>query len=272
VTTDEPDDQLSRELPSEVVARIVDELPGSGEKVVAGLRTAAVLIKLAVDDERGLRLAESAGYNLREALDAVVAGRTPVDGGLPAILAAWAGYQLDVREPGVDRSAALAALEDVLRRVADGRDRNSYHGAQLLGYLRTQTGVDPLPGDLDPIREYNRLRSDANTAVHAQSALDAVTALYDGTLAWFIRMFTPPDKVVHALGALAAQPWQGPEQIKQLRELATNPHHMRLFLGRLADPKWLMPLYEASVIRVPSPGSPWPTAGLLDGLGPRPGS
>jgi hypothetical protein len=267
VTTDEPDDQPLPELPSEVVERLVGELPGRGEKVVECLRTAAELIKQAVDDERGLRLAESAGYNLREALDAVIAGRSPVSGGLPAILEAWDRYQLEAHQPGVDRAASLTALEDALRRVADNRNRSSYHAARLLDYLHTQTGVDPLPGDLDLIGEYSTLRKDANTAVHSELALDAVTALYDRTVAWFIRMFTPPGAVVHALSALAKQPWRGPEQIDQLRILATNPHHMRLFLGRLADPAWLMPLYEASLIQLPLPDSPWPVAGLLNGLG-----
>jgi hypothetical protein len=267
VTTDEPDDQPLPELPSEVVERVLGELPDRGEKVVDCLRTAAVLIKQAVDDARGLRLAESAGYNVREALDAVVASRSPVSGGFDAIMEAWDRYQLEADQPGVDRAVSLTALEDALRRVAENRTRSTYHAARLLDYLRTQTGVDPLPGDLDPIGEYSTLRNDANTAVHAEFALDDVTALYHRTVAWFIRMFTPPGKVVHALSELAVEPWRGAEQIGQLRELATNPHHMRLFLGRLADPAWLMPLYEAKLIQLPLSGSPWPAAALLDGLG-----
>jgi hypothetical protein len=57
----------------------------------------------------GLRLAESAGYNLREAFDAVVEGRSPVSGGLPAILEAWGRYQAEA-----ERAASLRVLEDVL--------------------------------------------------------------------------------------------------------------------------------------------------------------
>ena len=267
VTTDEPDDQLLPELPPEVVERIVGELPVRGEKVLGCLRTAAVLLKQAVDDDRGLRLAESAGYNLREALDAVVVDRKPVRGGLPAILEAWGRYQSEANQPGTDRAVSLHALEEVLRRVAEKRDRSSYHATRLLDYLRAQTGIDPLSSDLDPIGEYTRLRNDANKATHDEFGLDAVTALYDRGVAWFIRMFTPPDAVVHALGELALEPWRGPEQVEQLRELATNPHHLRLFFGRLADPVWLTPLYEAGLMQLPQPDLPWPAAGLLDGLG-----
>jgi hypothetical protein len=39
-------------------------------------------------------VAESAAYNLREALDAVVKGRDPAEGGLPAIRDAWTRLQL----------------------------------------------------------------------------------------------------------------------------------------------------------------------------------
>lgn len=265
--TTELDDQLLPELPPEVVERILGELPARGEKVVGCLRTAAVLIKQAVGDDRGLRLAESAGYNLREAFDAVVDGRSPVSGGLPAILEAWDRYQSEADHPGADRAASLKALEDVLRRVAEKRDRSSYHAARLLDYLRAKTGIDPLPGDLDPIGEYTRLRNTGNTATHDAFALDAVTVLYDRVVAWFVRMFTPPDTVVHALRELALEPWRGPEQVDRLRELATNPHHLRLFFGRLADPAWLTPLYEAGFMQLPQPDLPWPAAGLLDGLG-----
>src|SRR6266508_1438822 len=123
VTTSQPDDQGMPELPPQVVQRIVEELSSRGEKAVTCLRTAAALIKQAVDDDRGLRLAESAGYNLREALDAVVAGRAPVSGGLPAILQAWERYQSEVAQPDADAAASLRALEDELHRVAENRDR-----------------------------------------------------------------------------------------------------------------------------------------------------
>jgi hypothetical protein len=266
VTNGGQDDRQLPELPPEVVERILGELP-RGERVFGCLRTAAVLIKQAVGDDGGLRLAESAGYNLREALDTVVKGRSPVSGGLPAILDAWDRYQSEVDQPEADRAASLQALLDALRRVAEKRDQSSYHGARLLSYLRAQTGIDSLPGDLDPIGEYIRLRKDANTATHDDAALDTVTTLYDRAVAWFIRMFTPPDRVVHALSELALEPWQGPEQIDRLRELATNPHHLRLFFGRPVDPAWLTPLYEAGLIKLPQPDLPWPVAGLLDGLG-----
>ena len=73
------------DLPAEVVEQVVVELSDRGEKAAAALRTAARLIAQAGHDDTGLRFTESAAYNLREALEAVVTGRTPVRRGVPAI-------------------------------------------------------------------------------------------------------------------------------------------------------------------------------------------
>jgi hypothetical protein len=267
VTTSEGADSSLLDLPAEVVERVVDELSDRGEKVVAALQTAAVLITQAVHDDTGLRFAESAAYNLREALEAVVSGRTPVLGGLPVVIEAWERFEREVAQPGNDDAASLETFGVVLRNAAERQDRNSYHEAKLLGYLRDKSGVDPLFGGLGPVAEYKRLRRTASQGLHRDTALDSVTELYQRTLAWFVRMFTPPDTVVLALRGLAAEPWRGPEQIDRLRELALNPHHLRLFFSHLADPAWLDPLYEADVVPLPDPGTPWPMAGLLEGLG-----
>lgn len=258
-------DRTLSTLPDEVVQRILEELPARGEKVVSCMRTAAELIKLAVEDERGLRLAESGGYNLREALEAVVVDQPRASEVLPEVLRAWERYSAQVIR-SEEKVAALGDLEQALAQLSAKRERSSIHASRLLGYLRARTGVEPLEGELSPIQEYNKLRKDANTALHSSAALDAVLALYERTVAWFIRMFTPPDAIVGQLGVLAAEPWSGPEQLERLRALATDPHHLRLFLGRLTDPRWLEPLYDAQILRMPQPDDPWPAVALLNGL------
>lgn len=114
-----------------------------------------------------------------------------------------------------------------------------------LGYLRDKSGVEPLSDSLDPIVEYKRLRKAVSQGLHRDTALGTATALYERTLAWFVRMFTPLDTAVLALRGLAAQPWQGPGQLNRLREVASNPHHLRAFFTGLADPAWLDHLYDA---------------------------
>ena len=59
-------------------------------------------------DDRDLRLAESAAYNLREALDSVIGGRDAADGGLPAVLEAWRRFKAEVAQPNADIAAARA--------------------------------------------------------------------------------------------------------------------------------------------------------------------
>jgi hypothetical protein len=255
------------DLPTEVAERVVAELSDRGRKAVAALRTAAVLIVQAVHDETGLRFAESAAYNLREALDAVVTGRIPVAGGLPTVIEAWERFEREQAQPGNDNAASLEAFGTMVRSAAQRQDRNSYHEAKLLGYLRDKSGIEPLLGGLDPIREYKRLRSKASQGLHRETAMDSVIELYQRTLAWFVRMFTPPDSLVLALRELAGEPWRGSEQLVRLRELASSPHHLRMFFAYLVDPAWLNPLYKADVALLPDSASPWPVVGLLDGLG-----
>jgi hypothetical protein len=246
---------------------VLAELPGRGEKVLAAMHTAEALIAQIVSDGRGLRLAESAAYNVREALDAVVTGIPATDGGQRAVLTAWAQYELEVAQPGNDHDTSLQALTDVLRQMEQDQDRSSYRTRQLLTYLRDKSGVDPLPGDHDPVKEYGALRGEASQSLHSQAALEDAVALYDRAVAWFIWMFTPPDAIAQAVRALAAEPWRGTAQLAKLRDLASNQHHLRLFLTQLADPAWLNPLRETGLVRPPDPDVAWPAAGLVDGLG-----
>jgi hypothetical protein len=97
--------------------------------------------------------------------------------------------------------------------------------------------------------------------------LSEVISLFDRTVSWFVRVFTPPDSQVRTLSDLAAQSYENDGQVEQLRRFATNAHHLRLFYARLLDPAWLGPLYEAGLIGLPSPGQPWPVFALLSGLG-----
>lgn len=250
-----------------VVERLRSELGGRAEKVLGCLRTAAALVAQAEADVSGLRLAESAAYNLREALDHVAAGQNAAEGGLGAVMDAWRRFKTQTAVPGADAAAARDELDQVLSRVAADESRASYYARRLLMYLQDRAGVRPLarPGDL--VSEYGELRYKANVAVHDELALEEVATLLSRTVAWFVRVFTPPDQVAEAIRTLAAQPWSGQEQVAELKRLATNDHHLRLFFSVVTDPRWLAPLHEAGVVQVPLHNAPWPVAALLDGVG-----
>jgi hypothetical protein len=264
-----PDDDLSYELPEKVAGRLESELGGRAGRILRCLRTAGVLLKEAETDDRDLRLAESVAYNVREALNSVVEGRQEdaADGGLRAVIDGWRRFQVEVSQPSADITAARDVLDGVLARVSDNESNTSYHNRRLLDYLSERAGVPPSERRSGPVAEYADLRAQANSAVHTEIALTRATSLFTRTVAWFVRMFTPPDEVVNAIRSLAAQPWLGTEQIAQLESLATTDHHLRLFFNEISDPAWLVPLHSARIAHLPKPGTPWPVAALLDGLG-----
>ena len=265
--SDVPDDELVPGLPGVVVERLRTELGARAEKVFGCLRTAAALMAQAEADVSGLRLAESAAYNLREALNHVVEGQDAAEGGLRAVVGAWGRFKAQTAVPGVDAAAARDELDQVLSRVAADESRASYYVRRLVAYLQYRAGVSPLDPPGDPVSEYGELRDKASTAVHDELALAEAETLLARTVAWFIRVFTPPDQVAEAIRTLAAQSWSGPEQIAELKRLATVDHHLRLFFSEITDPAWLEPLHQAGVAHLPSRNAPWPVAALLAGLG-----
>lgn len=254
-------------LPDVVLARINEELGSSGERVVSALRTAAYLLVLARGDDTGLRLAESAAYNLREAFDGVVAGRPDGDEGFAAVQAAWIRYKLALVGPDADEPAARRELHAVIDRLSADEEHQSYRTQKLLAHLVSQTGVEPLPGQNAPTREYTRLRQQAANTLHSHGTVEDVGALYDDTISWFTRFFTPPDARVTRISALAHQQYEGPAQIDELERLAYNPHHISVFLTEVRDSAWLEPLYDAGLITLPRVGEPWPVNFLVGGAG-----
>jgi hypothetical protein len=262
-----PDDELVPGLSGAIVGRLRSELGERAEKVLGCLRTAVALVAQAEQDASGLRLAESAAYNLREALNHVVEEQDAAEGGLSAVLDAWQRFKTQTDLPGADVAAARSELDQVLSRVETDKSRASYYTRKLLTYLQKRAGLDPPRRGGDPVSEYGQLRDQANTGVHREIALAEVAVLLDRTIGWFARVFTPPDQLVEKIRTLASRPWRGREQITELGRLVTDDHHLRLFFSEVNDPAWLEPLHAAGIAQMPSPGAPWPVVGLLDGLG-----
>lgn len=115
-------------------------------------------------------------------------------------------------------------------------------------------------GDNDPVSAYGRLRQQVAGALHNELDLVAVRSLFSKMLAWFLRMFTPPDQIVDSIRRLAAEPWRDPDQIATLKQLATNDHHLQLFLSEVVDPGWLEPLRAAGVLKPPPQRGLWPSS------------
>jgi len=251
-------------LPPEVTARITTELR-NGDDIIEHLSTAALLIADARGEAIGLRLAESAAYNIREALDRVVQGQAARSNGVSAVTDAWKRYKIALAGPaaGSEAEFARAELEAAIDRIAGNEERQAYKTQKLMSFLRLQTGVEPLPGQGDPAVLYSRLRTRANAVLHERGTLPAVASIYEETVAWFIQLFTPPDARVRAIIALAECQFSR-LLIDELRAEVVNAHHVRLFLTRIRDPNWLGPLCDAGLIALPREGEPWPVHSLVD--------
>lgn len=240
-----------------VAARIVTELGDrSGDRVLRCLRTAEAQLAFDGSEESDLRWAESAAYNIREALDSVVRGRPAGEGGFSAALAAWERYKLAVQLPGADEETARADLSASMDALAQSKDRQAFMTRKLLEWFQRQTGVAPLPGDDDPTRQYKDLRETASRILHQDASPPEVEAVFSATVAWFVRFFTPPSDLASRVEGLAQQPYT-PERLTEFRGLALNGHHLRLFLERITDPAWLEPLRQGGLIGLPHPGEPW---------------
>lgn len=244
-----------------VASRIIAELgERAGGRVLKCLRTASELIHLSADDDQ-FRFAESAAYNVREALDSVVRDRSVAEGGLRTALDAWEHYKLVCEQPGADEHSARAELGSILDGLTRDGHRQLFMTRKLLDWFRQQTGVGPLPGDDDPTVQYQRVRETSQEVLHADAPAAEVRALYVDAVAWFTRLFAPPSDIARRLGELAALPYTI-ERLGELRSLVLNGNHVRHFLQHLADPAWLEPMRHIGLIGLPVAGEPWPVAAL----------
>lgn len=246
-----------------VAERIAAELgQKAGDRVLRCLRTAESLLRLSAEDGDDLRYAESAAYNLREALDSVVEDREAGRGGFAIAIEAWEHYKITSQLPGADEPSARVELAAVLDSLARDKERQAYMTRKLLEWFREQTGVAPIPGDVDPTLQYQRLRETAAGILHRDSPHAEVELLFGEAVAWFVRFFTPPSEVAEQLERLAQQSFS-PDRLVELRSLAMNAHHLRLFLGRLEDPAWLEPMRKSGLIELPQSGELWSVNALV---------
>ncbi len=254
-------------MPREVVAQILKDLD-RGPKIIDCLRTAGHLIAEAREDTTGLRLVESAAYNLREALDALVVGQEAGESALDKFRDAYRRYGVASAEPGADEAAVLRALATEVGRVATDTSHQDFRTRQFLGWLKSRTGIAPLPGDDDPSAQLARLRRRVNGALHDSGTLANVAGFYDEGTSWFTRLFTPPDDRVRRIIELARNPFGEAAQVQVLRtEIAYNAHHLGRFLAEARDPAWLDALFDDGLIHPPRDDEPWPVASLVGGNG-----
>ena len=233
-------DSELRGIPNDVRERILADVPGGyGERVITCLVAARALLGHAGEDGyRVLRPAESAAFNVREALDSVVGAVTAPVGGLQTALNAWTRYMQVGGRPGWNGSRGWEEFSSVMERLAADSDRQERSSRELITWFSDQTGLPPLRTGDDLVQQYRSLRKDLNRIVHGDGTVQEVERLYDETAAWFARLFELPSRRRDRIAELASEQYT-PELMGELTRLLLNHHHLRLFLERLQHREWL---------------------------------
>lgn len=259
------DDSELRGIPENVRDRILADVPGeNGDRVIACLGAARTLLDLASEDEdRALRPAESAAFNLREALDSVVRAVTAPASGLRTALDAWTKYTQMGGRPGWADSQGWEAFSSVMKRLAADSDRQERSSRELITWFSEQTGLPPLRAGHDLVQQYRSLRKDVNRIVHGEGTVGEVERLYDESVAWFSRLFELPSRRRDRIAELAGEQ-HTPKRMEELTGLILSSHHLRLFLERLQHREWLVALRSNGLLALPEPGEPWPALVLAD--------
>ena len=251
-----------------MVEQLLRELGRRGQKALDCLETARGLVDYARGPLPLPRLKESAAYNMREAFDAIVDGIDPGDGRVTRILDAWDRLEFEEAARGAEVAALRQDLFSELRGLSEERKRTESQATRRLRvHLQRRTGLEDDDHDPGLVEAYTQTRASAAKTLHTSISLDDLLSLYDATLGWFERMYTPATARAERLAALAAEPFTSRTQIDRLRAIGTSTHDLRLLFGRLTDPGWLPELVTAHLIEVPAAGRMWAPAALSAGLG-----
>lgn len=119
-------------LDSGVEARILWEVgPVAGERILRCLWTPSNLLQTSyLDPQEGVRYAESAAYNLREALDTVVRDNPAGNGGLATVLDAWDPTRSLAGCQGLTNGRPeLSSTRSLKDPVGDGRFQSVDYGS-----------------------------------------------------------------------------------------------------------------------------------------------
>lgn len=157
-----------------------------GERAVGFLRSAQSLLTL----DAALappRLAETIAYCLREAMKTIPASQ-PLDGGglwrtaSRAVSDARRRYELVKDVPGEDAEGALSDLLSAIDGLDTVHAQESIHEHRLIAIMVSRTGASPVASGTEPIRIYQDLLGELDTALHGdRTSQRSMEPLYSDT-------------------------------------------------------------------------------------------
>lgn len=234
------------ELSPSVRSHLEDELGEHAPRVLEFLDQAKILLS---ESARGPRSADVAAYCLREAMMAVVAD-------VKHVAPQW---RSEVREtvealreyesalPGLPQDIALDELLTRVRRL-DQLDRGEgIHDKRLTESIHRRTGHEPTTVRDSAPAQYRKLVNKSNRLLHDTAVHSEVADLWREVIALLERLFTPPPERLELLDRLAAKMSPSVADAARVKNEILSDRHLRHFLSRIADPKWLYRLTNVGV-------------------------
>jgi len=237
-------------LDRRLLDHLVVEFGMHGRRAVEFLTTAAELLEL---DPSPKRLPETIAYCLREAMKAIPASQEEGGGGYwraasRAVTEARTRYAMSRGVPGEDEQGALDALLATIDDLEIVHAQEGIHERRMIAIMVSRTGVRPVATGTEPIRVYQDLLKDLDSALHSDISVDDARRLWNRCTAILQQLFLPPDIRNSELESLAAIKTPTTGDVAALLPLIAGPNHLRFFLSRIASTAWLEALTETGIL------------------------
>lgn len=257
-------------LDRRLLDHLVVEFGLHGRRAVEFLTTAAELLELDPSPTARKRLPETIAYCLREAMKAIPASQEDGGGGYwraasRAVAEARTRYAMSRGVPGEDEEAALNALFASIDDLELVHSQEGIHERRMIAIMVSRTGVRPVTIGTEPIRVYQDLLKDLDSALHGDTTFDDARRLWNRCGAILQQLFLPPDVRNAELDSLAAIEVPTTDDVARLSPLIAGPHHLRFFLSRIVSTSWLEALTDTGILD-PSEGGMWPAFAAVDRL------
>ncbi len=253
-----------------VLDHFVSEFGDHGRRSVEFLLTAQALLN--VDSPAALpRLAETIAYSLREAMKTIPASQDSGGGGLwksasRVVTDARRRFETARGIPGEDEGGALEDLLAAIDELDRFHSKEAVHERRLIAIMMDRTGVVPISAGTTPIRKYQDLLTELDSALHGEATMNQCSELWNRCVAILRQLFLPPDLRREELDLMAQVEPVTAEDVAALLPLIAGTNHLRHFLSQISCTSWLEALLETGLLDPPTENAPWPVFAAVERL------
>ena len=252
-----PDENRFEEL-SECLSRI----GGPGAKAREFLETARQ--QLRSDAPSAPKRGELVAYCIRQAADSILEpeGSSPEDQRWKKLsrkaVAAYREYERALLFSADDSDVALTAARaaiDALDEFHNGGRKRSERQATAT-HARLTGSIAVRPG-LEPVRDFLNAREKAASRLHSACSVGDAERLLSECVEAMIAFLRSTDDKSGELAERAGRTSPGTADLEGARQLIINDSDLEVFLGSVADPAWLVLLYQDGRLNLPAGRGGW---------------